>query len=140
MNRLASLILTLVAVLLPLTLLAKRQANQEGAPAITFATTTHDFGTIKADGGTVECKFTYTNTGDAPLAIVTVSAICGCTVPEFDPKPLAPGKSGEITIRFSPKGQRGEFDKRITVRTNVRGRAGKPVLTIKGVIIPSANE
>ena len=140
MKRLSVILIAIVALILPLTVSAKRQSAESGTPAITFKEKTHDFGTIKEADGVVEYKFAYTNTGTAPLVIVTVSATCGCTVPDFDTKPLAPGKSGEVTIRFAPKGQRGEFDKRITVRTNVRGQAGKPMLRIKGVIIPASND
>jgi hypothetical protein len=125
-----------VSALLAMPLGAKQKSDTTGAPAITFAETSHDFGTIKEKNGWVEHSFTYTNSGTAPLAIVTVSASCGCTKPEFDAKPLAPGKKGKIKVRFTPEGSKGEFSRKVIVRTNVKGRDGKAVLTIKGVIIP----
>ena len=78
-------------------------------PAITFDETSYDFGTIAEDGGNVSHEFKFTNTGDAPLVIVTVSASCGCTKPEFDPKPIAPGDSSEIKIRLMETAMRASF-------------------------------
>ncbi len=108
-------------------------------PEISFAEKVHDFGNIRSDIGKVSCVFTYTNTGDEPLALSTVSAPCGCTKPEFSPKPLAPGKSGEIKVTLNPSGMKGEFMKTITVRTNIKKRDGKQKVTLKivGAIIPA---
>ncbi|MCM1309681.1 MAG: DUF1573 domain-containing protein [Bacteroides sp.] len=109
------------------------------APEITFEKTNHDFGTIREKDGEVTCYFNYTNTGDAPLALVTVSAPCGCTDREFSAKPLAPGKSEKIKITFDPTGKKGEFLSNIKVRTNVKDEKGKKKiinLTITGVVIP----
>lgn len=108
-------------------------------PEITFETMTHDFGNIREKDGKVTCVFNYTNTGDAPLALVTVSAPCGCTHREFSAKPLAPGKSDKIKITFDPAGRKGEFMSNIKVRTNVKDENGKKKiinLTITGVVIP----
>lgn len=108
-------------------------------PAITFKQTTHDFGNIREKGGPVSCTFTYTNTGSAPLVLITVSTTCGCTSSEFSPRPLAPGKSDKIQITFNPKGRSGEFESLITVRTNIRkpdGKKKKETLKISGNVIP----
>lgn len=107
-------------------------------PEISFVEKVHDFGNIRSDVGKVSCVFTYTNTGDEPLALTTVSAPCGCTKPEFSPKPLAPGKSGEIKVTLHPTGMKGEFMKTITVRTNIKKGAGKQKVTLKivGAIVP----
>lgn len=113
-------------------------AAGKGAPEITFESTTHDFGTIREADGPVTVKFTYTNTGCAPLALTTVSAPCGCTKPKFSPKPLAPGKSDDIEVTFSPKDIKGEFMRTISVWTNVKTDKGKKkvILKISGVVIP----
>lgn len=124
----------LMAILSPLSAAAKD--NQQNGPAIEFAETTHEFGNISEDGGPVSCQFAFRNTGNAPLVIVTASASCGCTKPKFPPRPIAPGQSGEISVTYNPRGNRGEFDKTVTVRTNIKGRAGKKVLHITGAVIP----
>ncbi len=105
-----------------------------GGAAILFAETEHDFGNIKATGGPVTCKYTFTNTGTAPLVIVTVTnGGCGCTTPDYPKQPIAPGKTGTIAIHYNPKGFKGEVHREGSVKTN----AGKRVkLRFKGVVIP----
>lgn len=102
---------------------------------MTFATTAHDFGTIKADGGAVTAVYEFTNTGSTPLTIINVSnGGCGCTKPSFPKKPIAPGKKGEIKITFQPKGRSGEFNRTVKVKSNAA--KSRINLTFNGVIIP----
>lgn len=110
-------------------------AADNGQPAITFTEDSYDFGTIKENGGNVEHEFTFTNTGDAPLLIVTASASCGCTRPSFPKKPIAPGKSEKIKVTYVPAGRPGEFTKTVTVRTNSK-KQKKVTLKIKGFVQP----
>lgn len=134
MKRIIPLILAVLLLALPAA--AKKRTTETGTPAISFENTTHDFGVIKEADGWIEHTFTFTNTGTAPLAIITVSASCGCTKPEFSPKPIAPGKTGTVKIRFTPAGLKGEFTRTAKVRTNIKGKAGIVVLTIEGSVIP----
>lgn len=109
-------------------------ASDNGA-AITFAETSHDFGTIKANNGKVSATYHFTNTGTEPLIIITVTnGGCGCTTPSYPKQPIAPGKSGEITIHFDPSGRRGEFDREVKVKTNAQKK--RISLKFSGVIIP----
>ena len=119
-------------------LLAASAAKPAGEPAIEFAETVHDFGTIAEDGGSVSCEFPFTNTGDAPLLIVNASASCGCTRPGYPKNPVAPGKSGKIKVTYIPKGRPGEFNKTVTVRTNIKDKDRKKVtLRITGFVSPA---
>ena len=104
-------------------------------PEITFSETRHEFGTIKASAGTGSATYRFTNTGSAPLVIITVTnGGCGCTTPSYPKHPIAPGKSGEITIHFDPSGRRGEFNREVKVKTNAsKKRIG---LRFSGAIIP----
>ena len=109
-------------------------ASDKGA-AITFAETSHDFGTIKVNNGKVSATYHFTNTGTEPLIIITVTnGGCGCTTPSYPKQPIAPGKSGEITIHFDPSGRRGEFDREVKVKTNAQKK--RISLKFSGVIIP----
>lgn len=109
-------------------------ADNNGA-AISFAETTHDFGTIKASDGKVSATYKFTNTGTEPLIIITVTnGGCGCTTPTYTKAPIAPGKSGEITIHFDPSGRRGEFNREVKVKTNAQKK--RIPLKFSGVIIP----
>lgn len=114
----------------------KAEKKEKKAPAISFAETTHDFGVIKTSDGWVEHEFEFTNTGNAPLAIATVSAQCGCTKPEAPKKPIAPGKTGKIKLRFTPEGLKGNFTRTAKVRTNIKGKDSVVVLTITVNVIP----
>ena len=110
----------------------------KGEPEISFDVLSHDFGSVHERNGAVEYSFVYTNTGDAPLTIASVSAPCNCTKAKFSPKPLAPGKSAEIHVTFTPKDMAGEFMRTISVWTNIKvgNKKKKITLTISGVVIP----
>lgn len=95
----------------------------------------HDFGTIKEDGGAVSVEFPFVNDGDTPLVIISATASCGCTQPKYPTEPIKPGKKGVIKVTYLPQGRPGEFDKLIKVRTNAKN--GKKVsLKITGVVVP----
>lgn len=99
---------------------------------IEFKETTHHFGTINENDGEAICEFSYTNTGNAPLILTNVRAGCGCTTPEWQRQPVAPGESGKIKVAYNPKNRPGSFIKSITVNSN----AETPVvsLTIRGSV------
>ena len=100
----------------------------------TFTVKSHDFGTIKEEGGPVSCTFEFTNTGDKPLLIIDATASCGCTRPEFPTKPIKPGKKGKIKVTYSPIGRPGAFKKTVKVKTN--GSEHTTTLHIHGTVIP----
>lgn len=110
-------------------------AKTSGEPAIEFAESTYDFGTIAEKGGNVSHEFAFTNTGESPLLIVNATASCGCTMPKFPKEPIAAGKSGKIKVTYNPDGRPGEFHKTITVRTNSK-KQKKVTLKIKGFVTP----
>lgn len=129
MTRFFTLLITLFACL---TSMAKV------GPEISFENLSHDFGTVHEANGKVECVFKYTNTGDSPLTLASVSAPCNCTKTKFSPKPLAPGKSDEIRVTFTPKDMSGEFMRTISVWTNIKNGNKKKKVTLKisGIVIP----
>ena len=90
----------------------------------------HDFGKIKEADGAVSHTFKIKNEGDEPLVITRSGASCGCTTPSSIKEPIAPGKTGELTVKFDPTGRPGPFTKTISVYSN--GKTGSFILTIKG--------
>ena len=106
------------------------------APVISFDKTTHDFGNIKEAAGPVSHDFVITNTGDAPLIIISATTSCGCTTPEIPKEPIKPGATAKLKVTFDPLGRPGEFTKNIKVKTNVKGT--RPTLKLKGCVIPKA--
>ena len=111
--------LTMYAVFI---LLSTICAFAQGKADIKFDKKTHDFGRFSESSPIVSCTFTFTNVGEAPLIIHQAIASCGCTVPQYTKKPIAPGEKGTLSVTYNGKGRfPGHFKKSITIRTN-----GKP--------------
>lgn len=104
---------------------------QEKMAKIEFKTTTIDYGTIEkgADGVRV---FEFTNTGDAPLIVSKVKSTCGCTVPKKPEKPVMPGETGQIEVKYDTK-RVMPIRKTITVLSNAE--TPTVALKIKGNVI-----
>ena len=124
-------LLLIVAILC---LLPVAVAKEKSLAKINFTEKTHNFGTIKENGGPVSYEFQFLNDGDGNLLIYEATAQCGCTKPEFPKNPIAPGKRGKIKVTYNPSGRPGSFEKTVTVKINAKG--GKSRLKISGNVIP----
>jgi hypothetical protein len=112
---------------------AERDAAAKNLPVMTFDRSEHDFGTIE-QGTPQETIFTFTNTGNAPLIITNATSSCGCTVPEYPKnKPIAPGETGEMLVKFNGSGQ-NQVTKTVTVSANTA--KGSELLRIKAFVNP----
>jgi len=98
---------------------------------ISFESETIDYGRITKGSDGVRV-FKFTNTGNADLIISDVKSTCGCTVPEKPSGPIAPGKAGEIKVKYDTK-RVGPIRKTVTVYSNAK-QAIKP-LKIKGEVL-----
>jgi hypothetical protein len=109
-------------------------SNQEASqPRFAFESTEHDFGNIPHRSPKVECSFTFTNSGNAPLVITRTLTSCNCVKVEYPKKPVAPGQQGQIVVTYEVnKKEAGVFYKVIEIYSNaperrhnliVRGRA-----------------
>ncbi len=112
-------------------------ASQAQKTEIKFSEKSHFFGNIPEKEGEVECKFTYTNIGTAPLVINEIRTGCNCTTSQWDKESLAPGQKGTLTVIFDPEGLSGKFVKSIAVFTNTTPSVQN--LTIRGYVIPQKN-
>ncbi len=110
---------------------ATAQDKETKKANIKFATQEIDYGTILR-GSNGERTFKFTNTGDAPLVVSSATSTCGCTIPSFSREPIAPGKTGEIKVKYNTE-RIGGISKTITVTSNA---ANEPTvyLRIKGVV------
>ena len=108
-------------------------ANTDTAlyPVIEFDTAVFDFGTI-LQGEQVGTSFTFRNTGKADLIIQKTETSCGCTVPEYDRKPVPPGATGTIRVRFDSDNKEGAQYKTIKVTTNCKDNIFE--LVLKGTV------
>lgn len=87
-------------------------------PVLHFSDTLFDAGKI-TQGELIYHKFPFTNTGEAPLVIASVSGSCGCTIPRSYPKgKIMPGERGEIEVEFNSDGKWGEQIVSIIVSAN----------------------
>ncbi|MDR1203380.1 MAG: DUF1573 domain-containing protein [Tannerellaceae bacterium] len=93
---------------------------------------THDFGVIAEADGLASHTFIIKNTGTDPLIIIRVTASCGCTRPDWTKSPIEPGKTGEVTISYNPKGRPGPFLKSVSVLSNAKNQ--RTLLYIKGSV------
>ncbi len=109
---------------------AVRDAKATDYPVMVFDETVFDFGNI-AKGTAVEHKFSFTNTGKAPLVIVDAKSSCGCTVPEYSKDPIAPGAKGELLVKYNGSGTNA-VTKTITVKANTE--TGKETIQIKAFV------
>jgi hypothetical protein len=105
----------------------------EGAAAITFSKTEHDFGVIN-EGDIVETTFSFKNTGKSELIITNAVGSCGCTVPEWPKEPIAAGESGLIKVKFNSQGKPNKQSKTITLTTNTA--SGKETVLVKAEVTP----
>ena len=91
---------------------------QGDLPEISFDEGEFNFGSV-AVGEKIVHTYSFTNKGKADLQIAQVTPSCGCTTLKDWPKePIAPGKSGVITVEFNSAGFSGNIEKSIQVATN----------------------
>ena len=91
-----------------------------------------DFGRV-VDGEVVTKIFTFENTGDEDLILLSVKGSCGCTIPEEWPtEPISPGDSGEIKVKFNSANRVGNIRKTVRIEANTLPTV--TVLSITGVV------
>lgn len=100
--------------------------------AISFEKSEFNFGEVK-QGEVVTHTYTFTNSGDHDLMISDAKASCGCTVPKWPEKPISPGETGEIVVKFSSAGRKGNQTKAITITANTTPPDTR--LMLKGVVL-----
>ena len=103
---------------------------------ITFEKTIINYGTIDKGANGVR-DFVFTNTGNAPLIISNVKSTCGCTIPKKPEKPILPGESDKIQVKYDTK-RIGFIRKSISVTSN----ASNPsvVLKITGQVVANTKK
>lgn len=114
---------------------AERDANAGDFPVLKMDKMEHDFGTI-LNGTPVETVFKYTNTGNSMLVVSNIKSTCGCTVPSNYTKEVAPGETGQFTVKFNGKGN-GKVSKSLTMTTNTE--KGTEVVKITAMVEADPN-
>ena len=106
-------------------------AQEKVGPKMTFDSATHNFGDVERKGGDLVKEFRFVNDGDEPLVIKKITKSCSCTTVSYSRKPVMPGKSGVIIIKYEPhKVEEGVFNRVIQIYTNASNKAR--ILAIQG--------
>lgn len=131
-------ILTLTVLLVSVLMLNAQKGGKEASkevnsgPKIVFDKNVHDYGTI-TQGANGTCTFKITNEGDEPLVINNCKGSCGCTVPKCPKKPIAPGQSEKIKVKYDTK-RIGPINKSVRVSSNATNKPNKTI-RIKGKVV-----
>lgn len=106
-------------------------AQEKVGPKMTFDSATYNFGEVARKGGDLVKEFRFVNNGDEPLVIKKITKSCSCTTVSYSRKPVMPGQSGVITIKYEPhKVEEGVFNRVIQIYTNASNKAR--ILAIQG--------
>lgn len=92
-------------------------SSKGSVPDMKFEEETYDFGRI-TQGEKVAHAFKFKNTGSSNLIISAANGSCGCTIPDYPKKPIAPGEEAVIDVVFNSEGKSGMAEKSITLVTN----------------------
>lgn len=103
------------------------------AESVEWLETKHNFGAFDENMGRVSTVFRFVNTGTEPVSIIAARASCGCTAPDYDRAPVAPGDTARITVTYDPAGRPGRFSKYVAVDLSYEGSRQK--LIIEGTVV-----
>ena len=104
---------------------------QNNKTALKFKSEILDYGTVKQNSNGNR-SFVFTNKGKTPITISKIKVSCGCTVATKPEKPILPGETAKIGIKYATN-RLEKKKKTITVTSNA---SKKPkTLRIKGEVI-----
>ena len=91
-------------------------AQQPSDGILELKQTEYDFSKIP-QGKPVFHYFEIKNISKQPLKLDNVQATCGCTTPEWDHEPIAPGATAKIKVGYNAAAE-GPFEKYISISYN----------------------
>ena len=97
----------------------------QSAAKFEFKSEVIDYGDIQKGSDGVR-TFQFKNVGTEPLIIDNVYSSCGCTVPTWTKAAIAPGKTGEIQVKYDTS-RIGPIRRTITIYSNT----DEPVRAVK---------
>jgi hypothetical protein len=78
--------------------------------------------------------FTFKNTGDKPVRLLSIKPSCGCTTATAEKTIYAPGETGELRAQVDLRGRSGHLEKSIAVATDDAPNA--PVSLVVSIDVP----
>ena len=100
-----------------------------------FEQTTHDFGIVKEEQGSISWSFSYKNISNDTIRITNISTSCGCTASEWKKEPILPKEGGHITAIYKTAKRPGKFTQPIVVHVDNDSMRGTN-LFISGEVLP----
>lgn len=89
----------------------------DSTTSIKFDNKSFIFSTIKK-GDTAEHTYKFKNTGKNDLVITKINVSCGCLVPDYPKRPVKPGQTDSIIIRYTSKTKDGRQLGRLVFHMN----------------------
>ncbi len=111
---------------------ASNPGAQNPEPKFEFDAMEWDFGKIN-EGEEVKHTYKFTNVGNEDLVIRNCRATCGCTIPFWEKRPIAPGESSEIEVKFNSTNKPGNQVKNVTITANTN--PPETILTFKAQVL-----
>lgn len=90
-----------------------------------------NYGTIQQNSNGNRA-FIFKNIGKSPIIISKIKASCGCTIPTKPNRPIMPGETAEIGVKYATN-RIGSFSKTITITSNANTK--NKTLHIKGNVL-----
>lgn len=107
----------LFTILFTVLLFHSPDVRAEGESPFVFQEKTLDFGSIKEADGLVSGSFWFINRSNRPVQIDFVATSCGCTTADYPTRPVQPGETCELVVRFNPANMSGKVYRDVTVVT-----------------------
>lgn len=105
--------------------------TNSNAGVFEFQTETIDYGTINQNSNGNR-TFVFKNNGNSPIIISKTKGSCGCTVATAPTKPIMPGETAEINVKYATN-RVGSFSKTITLTSNASEKI--KTIKIKGTVL-----
>ncbi len=107
------------------------KSNSNSKSDVTWEETIIDLGKVKYQQPQIVI-FKMKNTSSKPILITNAETSCGCTDAEFPRKPIAPGKTANISVTYEAD-DIGTFHKTITLTMIIED--SRQILHIKGEVV-----
>lgn len=126
-------LLSLISLLMFLSVPSSGKKKVEKYADITCRYQEVDFGTFSKKKPVKVARFTLKNTGNIPLVLSSADATCGCSTPYFSKKPIPPGATTYVYVRFNGMDRKpGRFYKSVRIFSN--SKTGPQFLYVRGTL------
>lgn len=105
--------------------------SQTGKADFKFEKKVHKFDKVD-EGEIIQFSYTFINSGSEPLIITDIKVACSCTTFEFPKKPVAPGETAQISVKFDTGKKIGYQDRTLEIYSNAK--KSPEIIRFKGTV------